>query len=382
MPSIEAYSRVPFGTLLTTLTRASQDHFTRPHPDSSRVITSCIGPDVVPEMHHIAHLTSNWESGSCSCSMPSKLCGLPTELSLEIFDHLLMDQSRLTHRIICTFRHLAQTSKFMRQLVISYFNRHAIRTFVLQALARNKYRESPLGTFKLAETPGSWYQIDLMEEPDLIFEIIRDDCSSCFEWVRSWSPGLAVTGFDERNWSFVAIAVYVQSLKILTFFFQQDPGSVAFMFQRANPGFGSYSPMGLLSLTRNARFVWQVLNLLIPHFNELRTITQETDFEVFSSVVKYQFCKFATPTIAEKFKKLGIVIYDFGNIPRLGNPYHAAASNNIAFLDYLSKNLKMYPNTPNNYGESPLRMATRLRNVEANRWFRYWRLRSAAMDGI
>ncbi|KAJ5226292.1 hypothetical protein N7468_007517 [Penicillium chermesinum] len=136
--------------------------------------------------------------------------------------------------------------------------------------------------------------------------------------------------------------------------------------------------MGYLALTLDVRFVEQVFEMLKPHLHELKVKLKSREHIVFPPIIKYSFCKFVTSAIAEQFKELGVLIYDFGECPSQGNPYHAAASNNAAFLDYLWRNLDIPPYAPNRHGDSPLTIAQRGHNAEAIRWFRLKRLLQVA----
>lgn len=309
---------------------------------------------------------------SRSISFHDGLTKLPLEILLMIFDHILTEQTRLTHLTIYTFRSLFRTSRLVREPVIFFFNLKSTKTFVYQAFVDTKFWTSPLQDFNSQPyVPVSWYDIDPPgEDPDLITEIIKADHPSSFNWLRQWLlPGLGATGFNEHNWSFISIATHYRSIRMLEYFFKQDPASVLLLFQRANPGFDTYEPIANLARAGDVRFVEQVMNLLKPHTRDIKQVLKDREHIVFPSYIKYSFCKFITPQISEQFKEVDIVIYNFSEFRRQGNPYHAAASNNAVFLEYLWENLEIPTTSPNRHGETPLQFARRENNPEAIRWF-------------
>lgn len=328
-------------------------------------------PDVLPFIFNL--LTNKWRSmfDNRSVSFPDGLTKLPLEILVMIFDHILTEQTRLTYLTICTFRSLFRTNRIIRKHVLFFFNLSSTKAFVHQAFVDTKFWTSPLQDFNLSCVPVSWYDIDPPgEDRDLITQIIKADRPSSFNWLRQWIlPGLGATGFNEHNWSFISLATHYKSIRMLDYFFKQDSASVLLLFQRANPGFDTYEPIANLARAGDVHFVAQVMNLLKPHTRAIKQVLEDREHIVFPSSIKYSFCKFITPQISEQFKELGVVIYDFTEFRRQGNPYHAAASNNAEFLNYLCENLDIPTTSRNRYGETPLQFAKRANNPETIRWF-------------
>ncbi|KAJ5266629.1 hypothetical protein N7478_009437 [Penicillium angulare] len=122
------------------------------------------------------------------------------------------------------------------------------------------------------------------DETDLITDKIQADCPECFACLRNVFPHLDGTAVNENGWSYMAIATYSGSLKMIKYLGALDTPN------------GSCIPL----LTLNAHIFGKGTALMMIAQNENRNVDQR----------KVQLCTFLTPELGDEFEKLGLPLYD------------------------------------------------------------------------
>ncbi|KAJ5928171.1 hypothetical protein N7466_007127 [Penicillium verhagenii] len=305
-----------------------------------------------------------------SSDLPGDLNALPLELVWTIFDQLFMpDPTRLTHKGFCSLRKLALTNKSVAAHIEAYLNKKKTANNIKSIVREIKWWnwDTIMG---IMEDNGT--KID-DPECDVITGTIIDDCPDCFMCLQKMIPELDGTGVSQNGWTFVALAAYHASLKILNFFFTSKPyyGPCIHLLARwANVFRGRrYNTLSVITKQGNLQFLRALFTFLGPL--GVRQFNYPGPFGVPLQIEDmYHLCGFATPKMAKHWRKFGIPLHLIRNGTDRLNAYHAAAAtNSIDFLDYLYEISPLDMNQRDNEGQTPLHFAISANRLDVVLWF-------------
>lgn len=297
---------------------------------------------------------------------------LPVELAYMVLDECLMGSSRLTHKGICALRSFALTCKSAKILVDTYFQRKVTSTYLRDSLNIGWW---PYASAVVPLTIQEISEIAPIEGlpgigPDLISETVVDDCPECWDWLCKKIPKLDASACNYDGWSFVAIACYSGSVKMLKHFFDVDnplKAPIGLLAQGANHNILRPTALGLMAQKNDLHLFERFLDVVEPHLHFLRirsvirgTLTEEE---------KLAICRYATPELAERLEGIGIQLFDI-SCPS-NSSWHAGALNGPAFLDYLNRRSRSIPkNGPMWVEHTPLYTAVQANRLDSARWLK------------
>ena len=221
------------------------------------------------------------------------------------------------------------------------------------------------------------------EEPDVLTAAVLEDCPECFDLMCQRLPQMDCSGCNKFGWSFLAIAIYARSYRMLEYLFDWDRRSgstTLLMFLGANaihmrPGL---TPLSFVAQQQDARYLEYLLDLWEPHLR-LDLLEEHTVDKFIPPTDRYAFCRFVNYDLATRLAHFGLPIYntvindldplDTEHV-ELGNAWHAAASNGTDFLDFLEKYSRLSKTSTDANGRTPLNYAVRARRFDLVRWFK------------
>ncbi|KAJ5937285.1 hypothetical protein N7454_004940 [Penicillium verhagenii] len=320
---------------------------------ASAPATSTFGP---PLPEHISSI------------LPGNLNVLPLELVWMIFDQIFMQDCQLTHSGLCSLRKLALTNKDVAAHIEAYLNKRNTANNI-----KNIVREIKWWNFDTAFGTMDDNGTNINDpESDVITGTIIDDCPDCFMWLQKIIPELDGTCVNQNGWSFLALAGYHASLKILKFFFTMKlyyDGSCNRMLEYPTNVLGREErTLTMIADQGNMQFLHAFIEFLGPL--GIRAIEHPGYRGRLEMETMYNLCKFATPEMAKHFRKFGIPLHRIRETDDNRNAYHAAAkSNSIEFLDYLHANSKLNMNRRDFGNETPLHLAIMANRLDVVHWF-------------
>lgn len=306
----------------------------------------------------------------------ANLSELPYELQSMIFDNLLTKETGLTHTGLCALRNLSNTNAALSKSVSRYLSGEEETRFFQQQLEDAVWARDVRADPEAKITPSN-AAIDLEPnygapgvQADVVTQVIVDKCLRCFKWIRQRVPAINCDGYNRDGWGFFTIAMYAQSIKIMTNLINSThtAQTLAEVLVRPAKAF-SYNPtpLGLLARRRNLRFTERMLEFVDFYVSRL---DPPVDFGgAFTQTDLYSLCTFITPKLANLFLEMGIRIDGPSSSGSLNaSSYHAAAGNGPRFLTWLHENSSLDKCATDSHGEIPIHYAVRADRPDCVRW--------------
>lgn len=284
-----------------------------------------------------------------------------------------MGSCRLAHKGLCALRSLALTGQSAEALVIAYLQRSRPSQYLRDQLNVECWPYIP------APIPIEFHDLIAIAPiegrpevgPDVITDTVLDDCPECFNWLCGKIPRLNASACNEHGWSFIGIACYAGSSKILEQFFDVDDSRkspIGLLAEAANHNTLEPTPIGLVARQRSLQSFDQLFSFIQNNLHALKVSSllrgALTDDE------KMDICTFATPELAQRLERIGVEIFDISS-PR-SSSWHAGARNGPGMLDYLnSRSTQISKNGPMWILNTPLHAAVQANRLESVRWLKH-----------
>lgn len=284
-----------------------------------------------------------------------------------------MGSYRLAHKGICALRSLALTGQSAKALVNTYLQRSLPSKYLRDQLNVECWPYMP------AVAPIQFHDVIAFAPiegrpgigPDVITDTVLDDCPECFDWLCKKVPGLNASACNEHGWSFIGIACYAGSFKILEHFLDVDDprkSPIGLLAEAANHNTLEPTPIGLVARQRSLQSFERLFGFIQNHLHSLKVPSlirgALTDEE------KMDICTFATPELAQRLERIGVEAFDISG-PR-SSSWHAGATNGPAILDYLnSRSTQISKNGPMWIRDTPLHAAVQANRLDSVRWLKH-----------
>jgi hypothetical protein len=235
---------------------------------------------------------------------------LPNELLWQILDHVVMDTPRLTHAGMCGLYSLMKTNQANAQLIQEGYLTDERRKYIQNETHSLKcYSDIDDATDALGQGGAPWLGALPGQEPDLLTGIIRDDCLECFDGILGSLPDFPMMCYNEKGWSFLAVAVDAKATKILRRFVTSGlPADTReFLFSKPHPGsIWTLSNLGMVALYKDADTFTALLQYLQ---NTMDPYTLKVTIESkLTNDVKRSMLEFMTPALRSMLDQGRIVV--------------------------------------------------------------------------
>lgn len=235
---------------------------------------------------------------------------LPNELLWQILDHVVMDTPRLTHAGMCGLYSLMKTNQANGKLIQDGYMTNERKQYVLvETNSLRCYADLDDATDALGQSEPEYVGGEPDEEPDLFTGIIRDDCLECFGGILGSLPEFPMMCYNEKGWSFFAIAVEAKATRVLRQFVTSEfPAHTReFLFSKPHPGSRwTISNLGLAA-------VFKDVDTFTALFQYLQNTMDPTTFKMtieskLTDNVKGTILRLMTPPLQSMLDQCGIVI--------------------------------------------------------------------------
>ncbi|KAJ5747918.1 uncharacterized protein N7511_009614 [Penicillium nucicola] len=241
---------------------------------------------------------------------------LPNELLWQILDHMILDDSKITHEGICGLWSLMRTNQANTELIKEgYLIGTRLERLKAEIGSVTLYIDIDTATDAIGHAPPDMVGGTPGEERDLLTSIIKADCVECYHGIRALVPEFSLMCHNEKGWSLFAVAVEANARKIIHRFMTSDPPAdiARFLFNRPHPGSAwNMSNLGFTILYQDAyTFValFRYLQATVP----LITLKQIFESKL-TDRIRRDLIQLMDPDLERMFEQGSIVIRRWGLI--------------------------------------------------------------------